>query len=82
MLWIMVIVVTGVVGGKLADIEDRSPWLWGVGTAVVAYVLSDLLGPWFGLAPVIALAACFAGLWIMKSRDEDKPGGRGGKITR
>jgi hypothetical protein len=82
MLWIMVIAVTGVVGGKLADIEDRSPLVWGVATALVAYVLSDVLGAWFGLAPVVALAACFAGLWILKSRDEKKSGGRGGKITR
>jgi hypothetical protein len=78
MLWIMVCVLTGIVGGKLADMEDRSPTIWGVATALTAFVASDFMGAWFGLAPVAALAACYAGLWIMKSRDGD----RGGRITR
>jgi len=81
MLWIMVIVVTGIVGGKLADIEERSPFVWGIATAVVAYVLSDVMGAWFGAAPIVALAACFAGLWFLKSRDDKRSGG-GGKVTR
>jgi len=81
MLWIMVCVATGIVGGKLADIEDRSPFVWGVATAVVAYLLSGYMGAWFGAAPVAALAACFAGLWFLKSRDDKRSGG-GGKVTR
>ncbi len=80
MLWIMVCIVTGVVGGKLADTEDRSPYLWGAATAVATYVLSGVLGAWFGLAPVLALAALFAALWFMKSRDDE--GGGGGKVVR
>ena len=82
MLWIMVCVVTGVGGGKLADMEDRSPFVWGIATAVVAYFLSGFLGAWFGLAPVAALAACFAALWFMKSKDDADRGGGGGKVTR
>ena len=81
MLWIMVCVATGIVGGKLADIEDRSTYLWGAGTAGLAYLASGWLGDWFGLAPLLALAVCFAGLWILKSRDDSRRGG-GGKVVR
>jgi len=81
MLWIVAIVSTGVVAGKMADIEGRSAIVWGVSTAVSAWFLGDLLGQWYFLAPIAALAACFAGLWYAKDRDERR-GGRGGKITR
>lgn len=81
MLWIMVCVATGIVGGKLADIEDRSPYAWGAGTGALAYFASGWLGAWFGLAPLLALAVCFAGLWFMKSRDDAGRGG-GGRIVR
>ena len=82
MVWIMVCVVTGVIGGKLAEMEDRSPYVWGVVTAVAAFFISDFLGAWFGLAPVAALAGCFAALWFMKSEDDADRGGGGGKVTR
>lgn len=81
MLWIMVCVATGMVGGKLAAIENRSPYLWGAATGALTYFVSGLLGAWFGVAPLLTLAGCFAGLWIAKSRDD--AGGRGGgKIVR
>jgi CHASE2 domain-containing sensor protein len=82
MLWIAVCVATGMVGGKFADIEDRNPYVWGAATAAFAYVASGMLGAWFGLAPFLAIAACLAGLWAMKSRDDADRGGPGGKIVR
>jgi hypothetical protein len=75
-MWIAVCVATGVAGGRMADIEDRNPYVWGFATGAVAWFGGDLLGEWFWFAPVLALAACFAALWVMKARDGDGPGGR------
>jgi hypothetical protein len=80
MLWIMIVVTTGIAGGKMADIEHRSPWIWGTATAVASYALSVLLGVWFWFAPFATLIALFAALWFLKSRDDARRGG--GKVVR
>jgi hypothetical protein len=82
MFWIAVCVATGIVGGRLADMEDRNPYVWGVATGAFAYFASGPLGAWFGLAPFLALAACFVVLWAVKSRDDADRGGGGGKVRR
>ena len=82
MLWIAICVATGMIGGKLADMENRNPWVWGAATAAAAWFASDLLGAWFGLAPFLALAACYGALWAMKSRDDADRGGPGGRVVR
>jgi hypothetical protein len=81
MLGTAALVATGVIAAKMADIEGRSALLWGVAAFVAAWLLSDLLGVWWFLAPVPTLVACFAALWYLKERDERRRGG-GGKITR
>jgi hypothetical protein len=70
------------VSGKLADMEDRNPYVWGVATAAFAYVASQVLGAWFGLAPFLAVPACLAGLWATNSRDDADRGGPGARIVR
>ena len=80
MLWIGVIVATGIAGGRMADIEHRSPWIWGVVTAGATYALGSLLGAWFWFAPLVALIGLFAVLWFLKSREDARRGG--GRIVR
>ncbi len=80
MLWIIVIVATGIAGGRMADIEHRSPWIWGIATAGATDLLGSLLGAWYGFAPFLALGALFAMLWFLKSRDDARRGGA--KIVR
>ena len=80
MLWIVMIVATGIAGGRMADTEHRSPWIWGVAAAVAAYVLGDLVGMWFWFAPIVTLIAVFVALWFLKSRDDARRGR--GRIVR
>ena len=48
--WLMVVLAVGV-GAGIANAEDRSPLVWGAGTALAVFVASS----WFGLMGGAAL---------------------------
>ena len=74
------VIFTGITVARMADIEHRSPWIWGIAAVAATIGLSELLGRWFWFAPPVTLIAAFAALWFLKSRDDARRGR--GKIVR
>jgi len=71
------IVIAGVVVGKMAAIEDRNALLWGTCAVGAGFVGLQVLGVWGLAAPALTLVGGFVALWVARSRDEDR--GRGGR---
>jgi hypothetical protein len=65
---------TIVVAGKLAEIESRNAYLWGIATGVAVLALVFGFGVYLVFANVLALVGEFICLWIAKSRDAKRAG--------
>ncbi len=76
MLWLAVIFGVGVVSAKLADFEERTPWGWGIAGSLATYVLTQIMGDWWALAPVVTLVLVFVALWVLRSGDDRRRRGR------
>ena len=74
------LVVTGGIVAKLADIEDRNPVAWGLSAVGAGWLLGTFMGMWRVGAPALVLFGAFGALWIAKLRDEDR--GRRGRHIR
>ena len=74
MLGLVMLACAIFVAGKMADIEGRSPYLWGLGTGAAICALTWGLGAYLVFSNVIGLVGLFIALWIAKARDAKRAG--------
>lgn len=60
------------IAAKLAQAEDRSPWLWAGGALLVAFGIwwFTAYGAW--VAAAVALVLTYAGLFAVRWREESR----------
>ena len=62
------------VAGKMAEIEGRTPWIWGLGAFVGFLILTWGFGILSLLSNVLTLVGVFVALWIAKAIDDKRAG--------
>lgn len=62
------------VSAKMAEIEGRTPWLWGFGALVGVLILTWGFGMLSVVSNVLALVGVFIALWIAKAIDDKRAG--------
>lgn len=65
MLGIAVLICSGIVIGRVAEAEDRSEWLWGLGTVVASVAISHFIGYGFIISGPLAVVALFTLMFAM-----------------